>query len=214
MQNLIAKRAAQELKSGSVVNLGIGIPTLVANHIADGDIFFHTENGLLGVTDVNEADIDPNIVNAGKLPVGEAIGASYFNSAESFAMIRGQHVDVAILGVLQVDAKGLIANWAVPRKNIMGVGGAMDLLTGAKKIIVTMSHTSKDGTSKILKECTYPITSTRSVNLIITELAVFEVRNGELYCIEIMPNSTIEEIREKTEAPFNEDCHNNGGQTR
>lgn len=116
MQNLIAKRAAQELKSGSVVNLGIGIPTLVANHIADGDIFFHTENGLLGVTDVNEADIDPNIVNAGKLPVGEAIGASYFNSAESFAMIRGQHVDVAILGVLQVDAKGLIANWAVPGK--------------------------------------------------------------------------------------------------
>ena len=145
IQDLIAKRAAEELTERSIVNLGIGIPTLVAKYIDSDQVQFHTENGLLGVTDVDENDIDPNLVNAGKLPVGEAIGAAFFNSAESFGMIRGGHVDVAILGVLQVDAKGRIANWAVPGKNIIGVGGAMDLLVGAKKVIVTTTHTSKDG---------------------------------------------------------------------
>lgn len=205
IQELIAQRAAQELTGPCIVNLGIGIPTLVAKFIEDEHVYFHTENGLLGVSDVEEADIDPNLVNAGKLPVGEAIGASFFNSAESFGMIRGGHVDVAILGVLQVDQAGLIANWAVPGKNIMGVGGAMDLLVGAKKIIVTTTHTSKDGKSKLLKECTYPITSTRSVDMIITELAVFEVVEGQLKCIELMPDVTIEEVREKTEAAFNEE---------
>ncbi len=211
IQELIAKRAAQELKGRCVVNLGIGIPTLVAKFINDDNVFFHTENGLLGVSDVSEEDIDPNLVNAGKLPVGEAVGASYFNSADSFGMIRGAHVDVAILGVLQADQTGLIANWAVPGKNIMGVGGAMDLLVGAKKVIVTTTHTSKDGKSKILKECTYPITSTRSVDMIITELAVFEVMEGQLHCIELMPGVSMDEVKEKTEADFISDVTVAGG---
>ena len=204
IQELIAKRAVQELKGPCVVNLGIGIPTLVAKFIDDPNIIFHTENGLLGVTDV-QGEIDPNLVNAGKLPVGEAIGASFFNSAESFGMIRGGHIDVAMLGVLQVEQTGKIANWAVPGKNIMGVGGAMDLLVGARKVIVTTTHTSKDGKSKILKECTYPITSTRSVDMVITELAVFKVVDKQLVCTELMPGVTIEEVREKTEAKFIEE---------
>ncbi|MGE7686643.1 3-oxoacid CoA-transferase subunit B [Peribacillus simplex] len=202
MQNMIARRAAKELTGPCIVNLGIGIPTLVAKYIDDENVFFHTENGLLGVAEVDEDKIDPNLVNAGKLPVGESIGASFFNSAESFAMIRGGHIDVAILGVLQVGQTGEIANWAVPGKNIMGVGGAMDLLVGAKKVIVTMTHTSKEGKSKVLNECTYPITSTRSVDLIITELAVFEVIDKQLTLIELMPGVTIEEVRAKTEANF------------
>ncbi|WP_164667759.1 3-oxoacid CoA-transferase subunit B [Virgibacillus doumboii] len=202
MQHMIAKRAAKELKGPLTVNLGIGIPTLIPEYMDDDEIYLHTENGLLGVTDVKMEDMDPNLVNAGKLPVGEAVGASYFNSSDSFAMIRGGHVDVAILGALQVDQRGVIANWAVPGKNIMGVGGAMDLLVGAKKVIVTMSHTSKDGSSKILKECTYPITSTRSVDMILTELAVFEVVDRKLKLVDIMPGATIEEIREKTDADF------------
>ena len=202
MQNMIARRAAKELTGPCIVNLGIGIPTLVAKYIDDETVFFHTENGLLGVAEVDEDKIDPNLVNAGKLPVGQSIGASFFNSAESFAMIRGGHIDVAILGVLQVGQTGEIANWAVPGKNIMGVGGAMDLLVGAKKVIVTMTHTSKEGKSKVLNECTYPITSTRSVDLIITELAVFEVIDKQLTLIELMPGVTIEEVRAKTEANF------------
>ncbi|MBT2667257.1 3-oxoacid CoA-transferase subunit B [Bacillus sp. ISL-4] len=202
IQHMIAARTAKELTGPCTVNLGIGIPTLVAEYIHDDNVFLHTENGLLGVTDVEEEDIDPNLVNAGKLPVGEAIGASYFNSADSFAMIRGGHIDVAILGVLQVDQTGVIANWAVPGKNIMGVGGAMDLLVGAKKVILAMTHTNKDGSSKILKECTYPITSTRSVDMIITELAVFKVVDQSLRLIELMPGVTIEEVRAKTEADF------------
>lgn len=202
IQHMIASRVASAIPSGSVVNLGIGIPTLVAEYIDDPTIYFHTENGLLGVTDVEEQDIDPNLVNAGKIPVGEAAGASFFNSSDSFAMIRGGHVDAAILGALQVDETGVIANWAVPGKNIIGVGGAMDLLVGAKKVIVTMTHTAKDGSSKILKRCTYPITSTRRVDMIITELAVFEVIEGKLHLVELMPDVSLEEVREKTEANF------------
>ncbi|WP_424236846.1 3-oxoacid CoA-transferase subunit B [Bhargavaea ginsengi] len=203
IQHMIAERVAKELKGPMSVNLGIGIPTLVAEYMEDDSIHLHTENGLLGVTDVEEEDIDPNLVNAGKLPVGEAVGAAYFNSSESFAMIRGGHVDAAILGALQVDEHGVIANWAVPGKNIMGVGGAMDLLVGAKKVYVTMTHTSKDGSPKLLKECTYPITSTRSVDMIFTELAVFEVtEDKQLRLVELMPGATIEEVREKTEAAF------------
>lgn len=201
-QHMIAERVAKELEGPCTVNLGIGIPTLVAEYMTQDDIYLHTENGLLGVTDVSEEDIDPNLVNAGKLPVAEAIGASFFNSSDSFAMIRGGHVDVAILGALQVDEKGVIANWAVPGKNIMGVGGAMDLLVGAKKVFVTMNHTSKDGSPKLLKECTYPITSTRQVDMIFTELAVFKVEDGGLKLIDLMPGATIEEVREKTEASF------------
>lgn len=202
IQHLIARRVAKELVGPCIVNLGIGIPTLVAEYIKDDNIFLQAENGLLGVTDVAEEDIDPNLVNAGKFPSGEAIGASYFNSADSFAMIRGGHVDVTILGVLQVDQSGVIANWAVPGKNIMGVGGAMDLLVGARKVILAMTHTNSNGSSKILKECTYPITSTRSVDIIVTELAVFEVVNKQLKLVELMPGVTIEEVRKKTEAEF------------
>lgn len=201
-QHMIAERVAKELEGPCVVNLGIGIPTLVAEYMTEDDIYLHTENGLLGVTDVSEEDIDPNLVNAGKLPVAQAVGASFFNSSDSFAMIRGGHVDVAILGALQVDEKGVIANWAVPGKNIMGVGGAMDLLVGAKKVFVTMNHTSKDGSPKLLKNCTYPITSTRQVDMIFTELAVFKVTEGQLKLVDLMPGATIEEVREKTEASF------------
>lgn len=202
VQELIARRAARELKGPAVVNLGIGIPTLVAKYVENELVHFHTENGLLGVTEVEEED--PNLVNAGKLPVGERVGASFFSSAESFEMIRGGHIDVAILGALQVDETGRIANWAIPGKNIIGVGGAMDLLVGAKKVIVTTSHLTKDGKSKLMKACTFPLTSTRSVDLIITELAVFTVVNEQLILTELMPGVTLEQVRESTEAHFDE----------
>lgn len=202
MKNMIAERAAQALEEHSVINLGIGIPTLVANYLDKEKFYLHTENGLLGVTSVAEEDIDPNIVNAGKQPVGEATGASYFHSADSFAMIRGSHVDVAILGVLQVDEKGQVANWAIPGKDIIGVGGAMDLLVGAKKVIITTNHTAKDGSPKFLKECTFPITSTRPIDMIITDLAVFERKGDTFELIELMGEATLEEVAEKTEAYY------------
>ncbi|MDO5359754.1 MAG: 3-oxoacid CoA-transferase subunit B [Jeotgalicoccus sp.] len=202
IKDMIAERAAGALEEQSVINLGIGIPTLVANYLDKEKYYLHTENGLLGVTSVADEDIDPNIVNAGKLPVGEAVGASYFNSADSFAMIRGGHVDVAILGVLQVDETGQVANWAIPGKDIIGVGGAMDLLVGAKKVIITTNHTAKDGSPKFLKECSYPITSTRKIDMIITDLAVFERKGEKFELIELMGNATLEEIREKTEADY------------
>ena len=202
IKNMIAERAAQELDEHSVINLGIGIPTLVANYLDKEKYYLHTENGLLGVTSISEEDIDPNIVNAGKQPVGEATGASYFHSADSFAMIRGGHVDVAILGVLQVDETGRVANWAIPGKDIIGVGGAMELLVGAKKVIITTNHTAKDGSPKFLKECTYPVTSTRKIDMIITELAVFERKDDKFELIELMGDATLEEIAEKTEADY------------
>jgi 3-oxoacid CoA-transferase B subunit len=202
-QELISKRAAAELQPNSIVNLGIGIPTLVAKYVDSSSVFFHTENGMLGVSELtSEDDFDPSLVNAGKLPISEGIGASYFNSGESFAMIRGGHVNVAILGALQVDEQGLIANWAIPGQNIMGVGGAMDLLSGAQKVIVTTNHTSKKGESKIVKKCTYPITSLRKVDLIITELAVFELSGGHMVLKELMPGVSLEEVKDKTEANF------------
>ncbi|MBS4212898.1 3-oxoacid CoA-transferase subunit B [Neobacillus rhizophilus] len=203
IQELIAKRAAAELKPNSVVNLGIGIPTLIAKYVEPGSVFFHTENGMLGVEELtSEEDLDPSLVNAGKLPISEGIGASYFNSAESFAMIRGGHVNVAILGALQVDQEGYIANWAIPGKNIMGVGGAMDLLSGAGKVIVTTNHTSKNSESKIVAKCSYPITSLRKVDVIITELAVFKIEDGKLVLKELMPGVSLDEVKEKTEASF------------
>lgn len=213
IQELIAKRAASELQPHSVINLGIGIPTLIAKYVDSVLVYFHTENGMLGVQELkSEDDFDPSLVNAGKLPIGEGMGASYFNSADSFAMIRGGHVDVAILGALQVDEQGYIANWAIPGKTIMGVGGAMDLLSGAKKIIVTTNHTSKNGDSKIVKKCTYPITSIRKVDLIITELAVFEFQNDQLVLKELMPGVSLEEVQEKTDANFKVMSVNHGGQ--
>ncbi|MDR7071534.1 3-oxoacid CoA-transferase subunit B [Fictibacillus barbaricus] len=199
----IAKRAAEEIKPGSIVNLGIGIPTLVSKFIKSDDIFLHTENGLLGVRDLTKNDeIDPLIVNAGKLPIGETIGASYFDSAESFSMIRGGHIDAAILGALQVDETGCIANWAIPGQNIIGVGGAMDLMAGAKKIIITTLHTDKENRSKLVKKCTYPITSIRKIDVLITELAVFEFKDGKCYLTELMPETELDEVVKKTEGSF------------
>nr|WP_275899692.1 3-oxoacid CoA-transferase subunit B [Bacillus piscicola] len=199
---MIAKKAAEQLVPHSIINLGIGIPTLVANYLDQENYYLHTENGLLGVTSVEEEDIDPLIVNAGKLPVGEAIGASYFHSADSFAMIRGGHVDVAILGALQIDSQGRVANWAIPGKDIIGVGGAMDLIAGAKKIIITTNHTAKDGSPKFVESCTYPITSTRRADTIITDLAVFEWRDDGYELTELMGDATLAEVKDNTTASY------------
>jgi|SRR5690625_276608 len=199
---MIAKRTAEELAPHSIINLGIGIPTLVAEYLKKGIFDLHTENGLLGVTSVEKEVRDPLLVNAGKLPVGEAIGASYFHSADSFAIIRGGHVDVAILGALQVDQTGMVANWAVPGKGIIGVGGAMDLLIGANQIIITMGHVSKGGQPKLVEQCTYPITSTRIADLIITDLAVFRWKGTGYELIELMGNATLEEVEKNTTATY------------
>lgn len=210
VKNLIAQRAAKELNGPCIVNLGIGVPTLIPQYVTDDSVYLHTENGLLGVGEADEENIDPNLVNAGKLPVSEQKGSAYFNSAESFAMIRGGHVDVAILGVLQADETGLIANWSVPGKDIIGVGGAMDLLSGAKKVICTMMHTSKEGEPKLLRSCEYPITSTRKVDMVITDLAVFEYREDGMTLIELMPGVELDEVYKKTEARFNVDLVKEG----
>ncbi|WP_158735942.1 3-oxoacid CoA-transferase subunit B [Alteribacillus sp. YIM 98480] len=201
-KEMIAKRAAEELSPHSIVNLGIGIPTLVANYLDKDNYYLHTENGLLGVTSVEEEDIDPLLVNAGKLPVGEAVGASYFHSADSFAMIRGEHVDVAILGALQVDSNGLVANWAIPGKNIIGVGGAMDLLVGAKKIIITTNHVSKDGSPKLVDKCSYPITSNRKADVIITDMAVFKWKDDGYELTELIGDTTLNDVEGHTTAAY------------
>ncbi|MGG1675967.1 3-oxoacid CoA-transferase subunit B [Neobacillus sp. NRS-1170] len=204
VKHFIAERAAKELKDGDIVNLGIGIPTLVADHIPENiQVFLHSENGILGVGPTPEQEhVEKDLVNAGKLPVTVVEGSSFFDSASSFAMIRGGHVTVSILGVLQIDEKGRIANWAVPGKSVLGVGGAMDLLEGSKKVIVTTMHTTDKGESKIVKESTYPITSERAVDLIITDLAVFSVKHDGLHLIELAPGISLKEVQEKTEAPF------------
>jgi len=202
MQELIARRAAEELKGPMVVNLGIGIPNRIPQYLTDKQVYMHTENGMLGIGPADSDDLDPNLINSGKEPVSEMAGASYFDSAQSFAMIRGQHVGAAVLGVLQVDQTGRIANWSVPGKDIIGVGGAMDLLEGAERVICTMTHTTKNGEAKILPECTYPITSERCVDMVITELAVFKFEHGTMYLTELMPGITLEEVRTKTKANY------------
>ena len=204
-RNNMAARAFAELKKNEVVNLGIGIPTLVADFIKPEDgIILHTENGMLGVgpspEDGGGAMDYP--VNAGKIPVTALPGSSYFDSADSFAMIRGGHVDVAIMGGLQVDEKANLANWAVPGKPLLGVGGAMDLAACAKKLIIVMTHTNNDGSAKIVPSCTLPLTAFNVVDLIITELAVFNYKDGQLTLIELMPGATLEEVRVKTTAKF------------
>jgi 3-oxoacid CoA-transferase len=201
----IARRAHTELKRHDVVNLGVGIPTLVADFITpEQEIILHTENGLLGVgpppTDGGGAMDYP--VNAGKVPVTALPGASYFDSADSFAMIRGGHVDVAIMGGLQVDVQRNLANWAVPGKPLLGVGGAMDLASGAKRLIVTMNHSEPDGRPKIVPECTLPLTALDAVDLVITELAVFGFDGGQLRLVELMPGAQLDEVRAKTGVPF------------
>jgi 3-oxoacid CoA-transferase len=203
----MARRALAELKKGDVVNLGIGIPTLVADLITDEHgILLHTENGMLGVGPV-PADGGGAMnypVNAGKIPVTALKGSSYFDSADSFAMIRGGHIDVAIMGGLEVDEAANLANWAVPGKPLLGVGGAMDLARGAKRLIITMTHTNPDGSSKLVPQCTLPLTATGVVSMIISDLAVFAYPNGKLTLLEVMPGATLEEARAKTTAKFNE----------
>jgi 3-oxoacid CoA-transferase len=200
----MARRAFAELKKGDVVNLGIGIPTLVADLIKPEDgIILHTENGMLGVgPSPKDGGAMDYPVNAGKIPVMALPGSSYFDSTDSFAMIRGGHVDVAIIGGLEVDEKGNLAIWAVPGKPLLGVGGAMDLASGAKKLIVTLTHADPDGTSKIVPQCTLPLTAHELVDMVITVLAVFTFRDGRLTLIELMPGATLEEVRAKTAAKF------------
>ena len=202
----MARRALGELKSGDVVNLGVGIPTLVADLITPAHgILLHTENGMLGVGPAPaEGGAMEYPVNAGKIPITALPGASYFDSADSFAMIRGGHVDVAIMGGLQVDEAANLANWAVPGKPLLGVGGAMDLASGAKRLIVTMTHTNPDGSAKLVPECDLPLTARNAVDLVITELAVFSFDSGELCLIELMPAASLEQVRASTRARFAE----------
>jgi 3-oxoacid CoA-transferase subunit B len=200
----MVKRAVKEIKDGMNVNLGIGMPTLVANEIPDDyNVLLQSENGLLGIGPYPIAGTeDPDLINAGKETVTSVPGASYFDSAESFAMIRGGHIDLAILGGMEVSEQGDLANWMIPGKMVKGMGGAMDLVNGAKRIIVIMEHVNKYGESKVKKECTLPLTGKQVVNRLITELAVFDFAVGTMELAELQDGVTIEEVKEKTEASF------------
>jgi acetate CoA/acetoacetate CoA-transferase beta subunit len=201
-KEIIARRVAQELKDGFVVNLGIGLPTLVPNYLPpEVNITLQSENGFLGIGPLT-GDPLPNLVNAGGQPCGIQPGGAFFDSAMSFALIRGGHVDATVLGGLQVDACGNLANWMVPGKMVPGMGGAMDLVTGARLVIIAMEHTTKDGGAKILKQCTLPLTCKGKVHIIITEMAVFRVTKDGLVLEELGPGFTEEDVRKGTEADF------------
>ena len=200
-KNGIAKRIAQELRDGWYVNLGIGIPTLVANYIPEGiEVEFQSENGVLGMGAFPfEGEEDADLINAWKQTITTRPGASFFDSATSFAMIRGQHVQLTVLGAMEVSQNGDIANWKIPGKMVKGMGGAMDLVASAENIIVAMMHSNKAGVSKILKECTLPLTGVGCVKKVVTELAVMEIKGGKFHLIERAPGVTIDEIKSKTE---------------
>ncbi|MGN4240609.1 3-oxoacid CoA-transferase subunit B [Staphylococcus equorum] len=201
----IIQRAAQEIKSDMVINLGIGMPTLVANEINDHveNVFFQSENGLLGIGPYpTDAEVDPDLINAGKETVTAAKGASYFDNAESFAMIRGGHIDLAILGGMEVSQTGDLANYMIPGKLVKGMGGAMDLVVGAQKVVVIMDHMNKHGKSKIKAQCELPLTGAGVVNTLITDLAVFQFENGVMKLVELQDDVTLEEVEANTEAQF------------
>jgi 3-oxoacid CoA-transferase B subunit len=201
---VIAARAARELHPGEVVNLGVGIPNLIPGYLGSNtEVFLQTENGLLGVGPRPTDDqLDPDLVDAAKQPITALPGASYFDSATSFAMIRGGHVDVAVLGALQVSERGDIANWAIPGRDVLGVGGAMDLVVGARRVVVTMTSTTPKGEAKLVRECTYPLTAREAVDVVVTEQAVFRFREGSLVLMELLGEATLDDVRQTTDARF------------
>ncbi|CAG9470626.1 3-oxoacid CoA-transferase subunit B [Campylobacter upsaliensis] len=204
-KELIIKRAVKEIQNGMYINLGIGIPTLIADEIEKLNlkVFLQSENGLLGIGAYpTKEQVDADLINAGKETVTAVKGASFFDSAESFAMIRGGHIDLAILGGMEVSQNGDLANYMIPGKLVKGMGGAMDLVSGAKKIIVVMEHTNKHGETKLKKECTLPLTGKAVVHKLITELGVFEFERGEMFLVELMQGVSLEDIKAKTEAEF------------
>ncbi len=204
-RNGLARRAAKELKDGFYVNLGIGIPTLVANYIPEGvDVTLQSENGMLGMGPFPyEDDVDPDLINAGKQTITELDRTSYFSSADSFGMIRGGHIDLSILGAMEVSEKGDLANWMIPGKMVKGMGGAMDLVAGVKRVVVVMDHASKAGEPKLLHECSLPLTGKQVVDMVITNLGVFEVERGKgMTLIELADGVTLDELKAQTEAAF------------